>query len=449
MYAVPKYIVILFSLITLDYFLGIAIEKQEHVRKRSLLLLVSVCANLGILFFFKYFNFFNENIAEIAKLLHIEYAPFLLNIIIPLGLSFHVFQSLSYVIEVYRRKYTAEKRYINYALYVMFFPQLVAGPIERPSHMLPQFSRNHDFDAYKARLGLERILWGFFKKLVIADQIARIINPYYVHIPSDGPLILAIAVLFAYQIYCDFSGYSDIAIGSALILGYDLSENFNRPFAAKSMAEFWHRWHISLSGWLRDYLYYPLVLGWGKISKMKIYLSTLVTLTLIGLWHGANWTFVIFGLLHGSYLVIEMLLEKQISILKKYAAKLNVLALFRTLQVLLLFTLSMTSLVYFRSSSIHNAWFMLSHITTNFNFDYIKNNLFTQLSHSAGSTIVISAIISIIFMEIIQFFQEKYKTMHIYDMLPKALRFSVYYVLIFSIMMFGYLGSTTFIYFQF
>ena len=263
----PKYIIILFALITLDFFLAKEINKREGGR-RKFFFLVSVIANLGTLIFFRYFNFLNENISFLVNFLHWNYDPFLLKIALPLGLSFHIFQSLSYIIEVYKKKYIPEKNYITYALYVMFFPQLVAGPIERPQHLLPQLNTVNSFDFIKARRGLERMLIGFFKKLVIADQLAIIVNYGYSNLYSlDSLTLLFIFVLFAYQIYCDFSGYSDIAIGSALMLGYELTENFNRPFSSQTVGEFWRRWHMSLSNWLRDYLYYPLVFSLGKISK--------------------------------------------------------------------------------------------------------------------------------------------------------------------------------------
>src|SRR3989344_5030668 len=250
---VPQYILVLFTLITLDFFLAQLIEKQTG-RRRAALLWTSVAGNIGMLFFFKYFNFFNINLDALADLLHWNYDPMLLYIALPLGLSFHIFQSLSYVIEVYRGRFKPERNYLIYALYVMFFPQLVAGPIERPAHLLPQFLKAHTFDAQRVRRGLERILWGFFKKIVIADNIAPIVSHIYAGTPADGPLIIAVALLFAYQLYCDFSGYSDIAVGTALVLGYDIMENFDRPYAARSVSEFWRRWHISLSSWLRDYL---------------------------------------------------------------------------------------------------------------------------------------------------------------------------------------------------
>src|SRR3989344_5806682 len=300
---VPKYIFILFFLITLDFFLAQLIEKYEG-KWRTFFLWASIAANIGMLFFFKYFDFFNVNVAALANVLHWNYTPSLLSVALPLGLSFHVFQSLSYVIEVYRRRYTPERNYFTYALYVMFFPQLVAGPIERPGHLLPQFKAPHHFDRVNVVRGLERMGLGFFKKLVIANNIAPMVTHLYAQPSLEGPQVLLLAALFAYQLYADFSGYSDIAIGAARTLGYDLTENFNRPFASRSITEFWRRWHISLSNWIRDYLYYPLVLGGTPHSALRLYASLFFTFVAIGLWHGAAWTYVLFGVLHGTYLVI-------------------------------------------------------------------------------------------------------------------------------------------------
>ena len=225
---VPKYILVLAGLITLDFVLARAIEAARGPA-RGWCLVLSIAANIGVLFFFKYWNFFASNTAALAHGIGWNYAPALLTWLLPIGLSFHVFQSLSYVIEVYRGKYQAERNYILYALYVMFFPQLVAGPIERPQHLLPQFRLVHAFDSKRVTRGLERMLWGFFKKLVIADNCALIVNTIYASHTTDGPAILLAMVLFAYQLYGDFSGYSDIAVGSALVLGYEITENFNRP----------------------------------------------------------------------------------------------------------------------------------------------------------------------------------------------------------------------------
>lgn len=445
---VPKYVLILFFLITTDYFLAFLIQNETWPR-RKLFLSISILANIGILFFFKYFNFFNENVASIAQFLHWNYSPVIISIALPLGLSFHVFQSLGYVIEVYKGKYQPEKNYITYALYVMYFPQLVAGPIERPQHLLPQLSQNHDFDGVKARRGLERILWGLFKKLVIADQIAQVINPLYSTMPTDGSVLMAMSILFSYQLYCDFSGYSDIAIGTSLMLGYDLTENFNRPFAARSLADFWRRWHISLSNWLRDYLYYPLALGFGKVSKIKLYCSLFITFVLIGLWHGANWTFVVFGAIHGAYLVIELLTEKKRKWIVRKIGLSKKQTLHNVVQTVCVFALVTISFVFFRAESVGQAWWIVTHMFVDIHVDFIRHGLIGVLTSVVGKIVFMFIVAAIIVMEIVQYFQEKKNTLYIFDMLPKPLRYGWYYFLIFSIAMFGYFGAQAFIYFQF
>ena len=446
---VPKYILILFFLITVDFFAAKAIEKREGAERKRFLLM-SIVANLGMLFIFKYFNFFNINIALLAGFLHWNYSPMLLTIALPLGLSFHVFQSLSYVIEVYRGKYVAERNIFTYSLYVMFFPRLVAGPIERPQHLLPQIKVAHEFNAFKARRGLERMLWGFFKKLVIADQLAVVVNSMFGNLPTDGPSLVFLIFLFAYQIYCDFSGYTDIAIGSALVLGYDLSENFDRPYASRSIGDFWRRWHMSLSHWLRDYLYIPL--GGNRVSKLRWYFNIFVTFILIGLWHGANWTFVAFGALHGTYRVFGTITQKIRQSFWKISGLSKIPAVQHSIQVLVTFALVSLGWVFFRSENIAQAWTFISHIGNGFGrifcFDFSGLNAVKNNFGLIGKTQSIKYLM-IILMEVIQYFQYQKNTFYIFDDKPKVLRYLWYYFLIYIIFLFGYLGETTFIYFQF
>lgn len=356
---VPKYILILFFLIVVDYFLGRTIGKQTG-RKRKIFLFISIAANIGTLFFFKYFNFFNENISRVADFVHWNYSPFFLSIILPLGLSFHIFQSLSYVIEVYRGKYEPEKNFLIYALYVMFFPQLVAGPIERPYNLLPQFHVKHDFDFASVAAGLQRMLWGFFKKIVIADNLALYVDAAYNYPHIYPGLTLFVATFFlAFQIYCDFSGYSDIAIGSARVLGFTLMENFNLPYFSRSIAEFWRRWHISLSSWVRDYFYYPFVLSVKRTSGFRVYWGLFIAFVLIGLWHGARWTFVAFGALHGFYTVFGYLTKK---IRQHIAGILGISKrpfLHRFLQIAVTFGFVCLSFIFFRADTIRTAYYIL------------------------------------------------------------------------------------------
>ncbi len=444
---VPQYILILFALITLDFFLGQLIAKEEG-RRRVALLWVSIAANLGMLFFFKYFNFFNQNVDALADFLHWNYDPLLLAIALPLGLSFHIFQSLSYVIEVYRGRYMPERNYFVYALYVMFFPQLVAGPIERPANLLPQLHAVHSFDAGRARRGLERMLWGFFKKMVIADNIGVIVNDLWTTLPSDGPTLIILATLFAFQMYCDFSGYADIAIGSAKMLGFDLMENFNRPFASRSVAEFWRRWHISLSSWLRDYLYYPLAFSGKRITPLRLHLSTVVTFVLIGLWHGANWTYVIMGGLYGVYIVGGTITEKWRLYLANISMLTRVPAAHHALQIFVTFSLVSFSLIFFRAENIQQAWYFISHLGNDLgNFEPLRIWFEAlQLPDKMRFAIFLSGIV---LMECVQYFQARSATFYVFDTYPRLFRYGWYYLLIIAILVFGYFKAQTFIYFQF
>ncbi len=266
------------------------------------MLVMSIVANVGILGFFKYINFVDANLTVLFGALHLGWAIPHLDIILPIGLSFHTFQSMSYTIEVYRGRQQAERHLGIYALYVMFYPQLVAGPIERPQNLLHQFREPHTFDAERVIDGLKLMLWGFFKKVVIADRLALYVNGIYDHPAAQHgwPLIIA-TYFFAFQIYCDFSGYTDIAIGAAQVMGFRLMDNFNRPYFAKSIVEFWQRWHISLSSWFRDYLYIPL--GGNRVAVPRWCFNIMVVFLVSGLWHGANWTFIVWGALHGVYVI--------------------------------------------------------------------------------------------------------------------------------------------------
>lgn len=454
---VPKYVLILFALITLDFFLAQIIERNTG-RARLICLWISIAGNVGMLAWFKYFNFLNANVALLAHFLHWNYPLILLSFALPLGLSFHVFQSLSYVIEVYRGKFQAEKNYLRYALYVMFFPQLVAGPIERPAHLLPQFKKEHPFVEANAVEGLERMLWGFFKKLVIADNIAPIVDHIYASGTSDGPILILGSILFVYQLYCDFSGYSDIAVGTAKVLGYEITENFNRPFAARSINEFWRRWHISLSSWLRDYLYYPLYFsikpGFRSLL-VPIYTSTLVTFVLIGLWHGANWTFAIMGALFGIYIIIGSVTEVWRKRLWSWTRLSRVPTLHYMLQVVITFLLATFAFIFFRAPSISEAWHIVLNLGSGLgkllDIRYVWHDLFgpPALTTSISKIAFASTLFAIVIMEGVQYLQEKEKTMSPWTTWRVPLRTLWAYGLIFSILWFGNLGPAPFIYFKF
>jgi alginate O-acetyltransferase complex protein AlgI len=308
---IPAYIFILMATITVDYFAGLLIEDAAG-RKRKAYLAMSVVANIGMLALFKYFDFFIENFDRLARFASLPVSMPLLHIMLPLGLSFHTFQALSYTIEVYYGGQKAERHPGIYALYVMFFPQLVAGPIERPQHMLHQFREQKFLVPDNVVAGLRLMLWGFFKKLVIADRLAMYVDPVFANYMQYSGLNLALAaVFFVFQIYCDFSGYSDIALGAARVMGYKLMINFDRPLRSGNITEFWRRWHISLSTWLRDYVYTPLTVKWRYGGMAAVLAALMVTFLASGVWHGAGWNFVMLGLVYGVAVCYETLTRKQ------------------------------------------------------------------------------------------------------------------------------------------
>jgi D-alanyl-lipoteichoic acid acyltransferase DltB (MBOAT superfamily) len=347
---VPKYILILGGTIVLDYFAGLQIARsQGHSRKGWLIL--SLVANIGILVYFKYFNFLSGALSPLVHLLHPSAQLPVLRIILPIGLSFHTFQAMSYTIEVYRKKQPPERNFITYALYVLFYPQLVAGPIERPQNVLPQLHQFQPYNWDNVKEGLARMLWGFFKKVVIADRLAMLVDYSFEHTAtlSSGALLLG-AVFYSFQIYCDFSGYCDIGIGAARVMGIRLMENFNEPYRAAGIAEFWKRWHISLSTWFRDYVYIPL--GGNRRGKLRQKLNVFFVFLLSGLWHGANWTFVIWGGLHGA--LTALLPGKRDNKGNKVFLNYTFIGL-NFLLVTLLW-------VFFRAPHLHEAWTYLSGI---------------------------------------------------------------------------------------
>src|SRR5579872_1003865 len=306
---IPIYIFILLGTIVIDFFAGLAIEKTRSRLRRKALLTVSILSTCMVLCVFKYYNFIVGNYNDLAKALHWNYSVNILRIILPIGLSFHTFQSLSYVIEVYRGHQKAEKDFGIYSLYVMYYPQLVSGPIERPQNLLHQFSREVKFDWNIVAAGLKTMCMGYFMKLVVADRCSIYVNAVYNNVHAHGGLtFIAATFFFAFQIYADFAGYSLIAIGASQTMGIQLMTNFRTPYASNSLSEFWRRWHISLSTWFRDYLYIPL--GGSRDSKIKTYRNLMITFVVSGLWHGANWTYVIWGAYHGAYLIIEQIAGK-------------------------------------------------------------------------------------------------------------------------------------------
>jgi alginate O-acetyltransferase complex protein AlgI len=358
---VPQYILILAFTIGVDYVAGRMMTRTAPGRLRKGILLASIGANLGVLFFFKYFNFASGNIAWLAAMLHWNYPLAALRIALPIGLSFHVFQSLAYTIEVYRGKQTAERHLGILALYVMFFPQLVAGPIERPQNLLHQFHERRDFDSERAISGLKRMLWGFFKKCVIADRLALLVSPVFADPRHfSGPVLAAALLFFTFQIYCDFSGYADIAVGSARVMGFDLMENFHQPYASASVAEFWTRWHRSLSTWFRDYMYIPL--GGNRVGHDRWQANIVAVFLASGLWHGANWTFLVWGGLHAVYVLGERASIQLRANLARAVGLVHFPRVLHGLAVARTFALVAVAWLFFRAATVSDASYMLTHL---------------------------------------------------------------------------------------
>ncbi len=443
---IPIYILILLFLICVDFTAAIFIE--EHPEHKKFFLWASICSLLIVLFVFKYFNFFNANFSCLAHLIGWNYKQQLLSLILPIGLSFHTFQSLSYVAEVYRGNQKAERHFGIYALYVMFFPQLVAGPIERPQNLLHQFNRKITPDYARITSGLKLMAWGFFKKLVIADRLALLVNLVYNH-PSDyqATALIIATVFFSFQIYCDFSGYSDIAVGSARILGFDLMKNFRQPYLSRSITEFWQRWHISLSTWFRDYVYIPL--GGNRVSTLRWSVNICVVFLISGFWHGASWTFVIWGGLHGFYFLCTRFYQNvannfsrrnalQLPDVKKADPIIR-----RVIDVLITGSLVTFAWIFFRANSLGDAFFIIKRCLFNFKLQIKDLNMgFTSIEFAFS-------IFLIFFLLLVEKIQTKYQLGVILSNQPFWLRWGVYYGLVLSIVSFGKYLDSPFIYFRF
>lgn len=437
---VPAYILILSLTIVIDYAAGVWLERVTG-RGRRWLLGVSIAATCLVLFIFKYFDFFAGNFVGLAGMLGWQLSDLTLKIILPIGLSFHTFQSLSYVVEVYRGRQKAERNFITYATYVMFFPQLVAGPIERPQNLLHQFYRHHRFDYDRVTSGLKRMAWGFFKKLVIADRLALYVNDVYAAPENFTGLQLTIAtVFFAYQIYCDFSGYSDIAIGSARVLGFRLMENFDTPYYSLSISEFWKRWHISLSSWFRDYVYLPM--GGNRVSEGRYWLNVLVTFGASGLWHGANWTYVCWGLLNGFYLIVGKLTKNTRARVFGYLGVGPESILRKAIMLASTFLLTCAAWTLFRAESLGDAWYIFTHFASGWDFRSIATEQFLLRQMPV-------ALASIAILEGGQLLQRRGGLTLSIARLSLLPRWAVYACFVIGVLMFGVYRETQFIYFQF
>jgi alginate O-acetyltransferase complex protein AlgI len=442
---VPKYILILFFLILVDYFAGLLIEKSQGT-KRKTYLIASLVANLSILGFYKYFNFVNTNVHWLADAFGWKYSIPNLSIILPIGLSFHTFQSMSYTIEVYLGNYKAERHLGIYALYVLFYPQLVAGPIERPQNLLHQFREKHSFDFERVVDGLKLMIAGFIKKVIIADRLAYAVDPVFEH-PAHftGTSLWIAAYFFAFQIYCDFSAYTDIARGAARVMGFELMENFNQPYFARSIPDYWRRWHISLFSWFRDYLYTPIALS-GNKSMAKIYLALFIVFLVSGVWHGAGWTFIVWGALHGIYQVCSLFTLKY---RKRLAKKMN-LARFPRLHaawgIFITFHLVTFALIFFRAEKISDAWYIITHLFQGVNLHGPWESYGILTIGFAEFLMSISFIGALLWLDRLS--QTRPISVRIANQ-PIWLRWSLYYLAVLAIFFLAKNRTQEFIYFQF
>ena len=434
MCSIPWYITVIIAITLIDFWAGIKIQDAAEKRTKRLYLIISIVSNFGLLFTLKYSGFF-------ATTFGLD-APFL-RFVLPLGISFHTFQAVSYTVEVYRGRYPAERNLLTYALYVAFFPQMVAGPIERPYNLLPQFHTDKVFNYDRFRTGIRLALWGLFKKVAVADLLAPAVSTAYAHPRNfSGPILALATFFFAVQIYCDFSGYTDMAIGIARMMGYDLMINFRQPYFSKSISEFWQRWHISLSTWFRDYLYIPL--GGNRVAKMRLYLNLMVVFLVSGLWHGANWTFVVWGGLHGVYLIFGQITAPLRKRLQMTSGLTRTPGLLATLQMLTTFALVTMAWVFFRVGTIQDGIYIVTHMLNPSGFHSDQILALNLPRFEVATAFFVIAVVGI---------TEWCIAGHVKPVTnlwsARPFRWACTYACVFATIFFGVFGHVEFIYFQF
>lgn len=427
-------LLLLFSTIV-TYLSGKYISK--YPKKKKIFLIISLVINIGILFFFKYANFFIDNLNNILNIFKISNFNHL-DILLPVGISFYTFQALSYTMDIYRGDVKAEKSFLDYALFVSFFPQLVSGPIEKSKDFLPQLKIKHNFDYDRVKKGLLIMLVGFIYKMVVADRIAIAVNTVYGNLSNYSGIILFItAILYSFQIYTDFYGYSLIAKGTAKVLGYELYDNFDSPYLSKSIKEFWRRWHISLSTWFRDYLYFPL--GGSRTSYIKKIRNIMIVFLVSGLWHGASWTFVIWGLLHGLYQVISILTSK---LREKIKFNNKILS---SLKIVFTFLLVTFAWIFFRSSTFTDAIYVITNSFKNFDLNLMSLGL-----DKYNLIFMFASVVLIVIFDILRLKVDLYRWLQERNI---VIRWITYFALIWITLIFGIYGpgysENTFIYIQF
>ena len=440
------FLIVISSLV--DFYVGQQLDKTEDAKKRKMYLYLSLFVNLGFLVYFKYTNFFIDTFVESFRLFGKTLEVSTLNIILPVGISFYTFQTLSYTIDIYRKQLKPTKDPIAFFAFVAFFPQLVAGPIERAAHLLPQFYKTYKFNYNLVKSGLLLIAFGLFKKMVIADRAALYVNEVYNNPGNyEGVETIIATVLFAFQIYCDFSGYSDIAIGSARTMGFDLMKNFDSPYLSKSITEFWRRWHISLSTWFRDYVYIPL--GGSRNGKYKTYFNLFIVFLVSGLWHGAAMTFVIWGVIHGLIIVLEKAISKpKETFFQKLKINKDNLSN-KLFFVFITFTIVCFAWVFFRANSFTDSQIIVSSFFNNNFYELFGDQLYLiGLKENEFSLLILT----IIGLFIVERFNRKQSLVAKLNQQALLFRWTVYVCIALFITIFGVYGdeiASEFIYFQF
>lgn len=454
----PKYALLMAASTLITYASGILIDRSnksaasesKKSRDKKIWVGLSFGLNLAILFFFKYFDFALDNINRVLAVLHMQLLQPSFDVVLPVGISFYTFQALSYTMDVYRGEIYAERNVLKYALFVSFFPQLVAGPIERSKNLLVQFNREHKFDYDRVKNGLLLMLWGFFMKLVIADRVAMLVDHVYNDWEKYSGLEIVVAtIFFAIQIYCDFGSYSNIAIGAAQVMGFKLMDNFRQPYFATSAADFWRRWHISLTSWFRDYLYIPL--GGNRKGKLRKYVNVMTVFLVSGLWHGASWHFIVWGGLNGLYQVIGEVTQKY---REKAAAALKINTecfSWRLFNIAVTFVLVDFAWLFFRAKSMKVAANMVYQMVTEFNPWILFDGTLFQMGLDSKDFIV--AVIAIAILFLVDYLHTKGSVRGWIAKQNLAFRWTLYYAAIFSVLIFGIYGpgynAAAFIYFQF
>lgn len=454
----PAYLLLIFATTAVSWAGGLLIDKDNRRGKthsRKWYLAVCVIWDLGVLFFFKYIAFIINAFTEGMALFGVSVTAPVYDVVLPVGISFYTFQALGYVLDVYRRDIPAEKNFLRYALFISFFPQLVAGPIERSKNLMHQLKEEHNFDLERIKGGLLLMGWGFFQKLVIADRIAILVTEVYDNYPSYSGLQICLAtVLFAFQIYCDFGGYSDIAVGAARVLGFNLTKNFKSPYYATSVSEFWRSWHISLTTWFRDYIYIPL--GGNRCGRLKKYRNILLTFSLSGLWHGAGWNYVAWGLLNGLYQVVGDMTRPLRGRLKEMLHIRTECGSCHLLQGLITFVFVDIAWMFFRADNMTAACSMLRQSVANIGlltfFD--PNNIFGINTMALPQKDFFVLLVGLIALMLVDYWKKQKKDIKgALDRQNVWFRWLVYYGLIFAVVIFGVYGpeydASTFIYFQF